>query len=194
MPWLELHRRDDLGHHQVHVRLEVVLELGQGRMVSKPVTRLTGASSESSARSMSLRRDLGAEAADARRLVHDDRPAGLLHARDHGLAVERARACAGRPPPRRSGSRPPAARPPPGRCARGRPSRSASGPCPRARPWPVPNGMAYCSSGTSILMARYTRFGSKKTTGSGSRMAEVSRPLASYGSRGITTLRPGMCA
>ena len=36
------------------------------------------------------------------------------------------------------------------------------------------------------------RFGSKKSTGSGSRIDASSRPFASYGFDGQTTLRPAM--
>ena len=36
------------------------------------------------------------------------------------------------------------------------------------------------------------RLGSKKMTGSGSSIAAISRPLASYGFEGMTTFRPAM--
>src|SRR5665811_751127 len=54
-----------------------------------------------------------------------------------------------------------------------------------------PKGSTYLSSGTSIFTALYIRLGSMNMTGSGSAMAPARRPLASYGSEGITTFNPG---
>src|SRR5713226_4412010 len=55
-----------------------------------------------------------------------------------------------------------------------------------------PNGTVYAPSGTSDRPARYSRSGSQKRTGSGSRIASTSRPFASYGFDGITILIPGV--
>ena len=76
---------------------------------SGAVRRRTGASRSSNASLGDQRRDLGADAAGAGRLVGDQHLAGLLDAREDRLGVERARACAGRSPrcPRRA-PRPPA--------------------------------------------------------------------------------------
>jgi hypothetical protein len=50
-----------------------------------------------------------------------------------------------------------------------------------------------CSpSGTSPRAVRYTAFGSKTTTGSGSLIAAASRPFASAGVDGIATFTPGV--
>lgn len=50
----------------------------------------------------------------------------------------------------------------------------------------------HCSSQASSHQAgAHIILGSKKTTGSGSRMAASSRPLASLGRLGMTTLIPG---
>jgi hypothetical protein len=54
------------------------------------------------------------------------------------------------------------------------------------------SGTSYGAVGTSIFTARYTRFGSKKSTGSGSLMLARRRPFASYGLLGQTTLRPAV--
>ena len=55
-----------------------------GNGVSNPVTRTMGASRCRKQRSVDERDELGAEAAGAGRLVHDDDAPGLLHARDDG--------------------------------------------------------------------------------------------------------------
>ena len=49
----------------------------------------------------------------------------------------------------------------------------------------------YGSSGTTPFIV-YSILCSQKITGSRSRIASISRPLASYGLEGSTTFRPGM--
>ena len=51
----------------------------------------------------------------------------------------------------------------------------------------------YSSSGTGPLVANII-LSSKKTTGLSSRIADLRRPLASYGVEGTTTLTPGTWA
>src|SRR5438445_310947 len=55
----------------------------------------------------------------------------------------------------------------------------------------TPSGTTNSSSGTGPLAPKMAR-GSKYSTGLSSRMAALSRPLASYGVDGSTTLRPPM--
>ena len=54
--------------------------------------------------------------------------------------------------------------------------------------------MASSPVGTGPEAVRYSTLCSMNTTGFGSRMAACSRPLASAGLDGITTLSPGVCA
>jgi hypothetical protein len=54
----------------------------------------------------------------------------------------------------------------------------------------LPIGTTVSPSGTSALKSRYVFLCSKNMTGSGSRIAALSRPLASAGVPGATTLRP----
>src|SRR4051794_22460411 len=56
-----------------------------------------------------------------------------------------------------------------------------------------PNGISSSSSGSSSLVAASAML-SRNITGSSSRIAVLSRPFASRGPDGTTTLRPGMCA
>ena len=58
----------------------------------------------------------------------------------------------------------------------------------------TPMGTVKSPSGTSSLMRRYRRLCSKKMVGSGSRMADLSRPFVSYAVLGASTFRPGTCA
>ena len=52
--------------------------------------------------------------------------------------------------------------------------------------------MRYSHVGTASLNIRSRRLCSKKSTGSGSRIAASIRPLASYGPEGITIFKPGV--
>src|SRR5579863_8708701 len=54
----------------------------------------------------------------------------------------------------------------------------------------TPNGIVYSSAGTGPFIL-YIILSSKKTTGFSSRIAVLSRPLASYGVEGNTTFNPG---
>src|ERR1700687_780446 len=54
-----------------------------------------------------------------------------------------------------------------------------------------PIGTRWSPSGTSSATSRYTFLCSRNSTGSGSRMADLSRPLASAGVLGTTTLKAG---
>jgi hypothetical protein len=56
----------------------------------------------------------------------------------------------------------------------------------------VESGTVYFPSGTSPFVERYSAFGSRKMTGSGSSIDESKSPFASYGVEGMTTLRPGV--
>jgi hypothetical protein len=56
----------------------------------------------------------------------------------------------------------------------------------------LPSGTVYSPSGTSPRTLRYIFLCSKKRTGSSFRIDDRSRPLASYGVDGMTTLSPGM--
>ena len=86
------------------------------------------------------RRQFGAEAAGAGRLVRDDAAPGLLDRGDDGVEVERQQACADRSPRHRR--RPP--RPPPARHAPSCRRRAPSPPARRARS--PPGRAARCSS------------------------------------------------
>ena len=57
-----------------------------------------------------------------------------------------------------------------------------------------PSGIVKRSSGTSPLIRRYRCLCSKKSTGFGSSIAEISSPFASAGVDGQTHFRPGMWA
>ena len=62
---------------------------------------------------------------------------------------------------------------------------------PRRNTLALPSGSTCSPSGTSPFIA-YSDLCSKKSTGSGSRMAAASRPLTSAGFDGATTLMPGI--
>src|SRR2546425_13349187 len=55
-----------------------------------------------------------------------------------------------------------------------------------------PRGTVTSPSGTSSRDERYSFFGSRKRTGSGSRIDDVRRPFASFGVDGTTTFKPGV--
>ena len=54
------------------------------------------------------------------------------------------------------------------------------------------SGIRYSPFGTGSLNMRYSRLCSKKSTGSGSRMAARRSPFASYGVEGMTIFSPGV--